>query len=135
MMDNDPECPEKKPKQNWVSDPSFFRDALKMVNMMAQAKRENPERFKFLIWVDYMQEENNKSLEIIGRGPKVLSPWEDGLPPVMEHIDVEHGKIVIPQSSLLETCITCWNVFNEIRRRRRVTAGQMIYEVSSLYLF
>ena len=100
MMNINPKCAEKKPKQNWVSNASFFREALKMVNMMVQAKKENPERFKFLIWVDYMQEENKKLIEIIGRVSKVLSPWEDELPPVIEHIDVEQGKIDIPQSSL-----------------------------------
>lgn len=92
------------PKKNWVSNSTFFRDALRMVNMMVQAKKveENLEEFEFLIWVDYMQKENQASLELRkaseGGVPEILSPWEEELLPVLERVEVKKGKIVTPQT-------------------------------------
>merc|ERR1712243_445414 len=100
-MDNDPKSSDNNPKENWVSNGAFFREALRMVNMMVQAKKvkENQENFEFLIWVEYMQEENQKSLEL-RRSDKSepLTPWEEELLPVLDRIEVKDGKTVTPQS-------------------------------------
>ena len=105
MLKKDKDCPEKKPNKSWVSDGLFFRDALKVINAMSEAKKEEEaDKFKFIVKVEYMQkengqsvEENQKSLELKrtpGRVPEVLSSWEEEVFPVLNRIQINEDKII-----------------------------------------
>merc|ERR1712037_712609 len=59
----------------------------------------NPEKLKFLIWVDYMQDKNQASLKLRRPGAdQELSPWEEELLPVLERVEVKDGETVAPQT-------------------------------------